>query len=138
VVSAVDPQATVAFWYPIVAGAFSLFYAICAQWIFDANVGGEGLTKGLRQIHQFWFNLVGSAAGWLLGWTLLPRFLGCVIGPNQTCETSAGDALVMLVALVGITGHLPYATAGLLDGIREIGTKAIEKFLDAIKPKDHP
>jgi len=51
-------------------------------------------------IHQGWFNFVGSLVGWLALFKLIDQ--GGV-------EMDWGDMATALVAVLGITGHLPLA-----------------------------
>ncbi len=83
--------------YAITGLAISAFYGCHAIGIF---------TEGKREppvwvLHQMWFNFVGSAVGWLTGYYLLFR--------RMTSNEPVGitDILLLLVAVIGMTGHLP-------------------------------
>jgi hypothetical protein len=67
-------------------------------------------------LHQIWFNLVGAAVGWLAGWVVLVRWLSCA---RFAChdEPMFSTIVLLVVAFVGITGHLPLTIAKGLDGL---------------------
>jgi hypothetical protein len=130
----VNLQAWITWLYPFVAGVISLFYATLATVIFEAPVGGEGWRKAVQHVHQFWFNFLGSAAGWLLGWTVLPKVVGCAPGPSKACELSAPDLLVMAVSFVGVAGLLPYTLGALLKVLSDIAKEIVKRVLDALVP----
>lgn len=75
--------------------------------------------------YQFIFNFVGSFAGWFCFYVLLirtqnnmPRFQTLTIG----------DIILFVVSLLGLTGHLPQVTYGLVEGFAEIAKKATDKL----------
>jgi len=73
-------------------------------------------------VHQFWFNFVGSLFGWAALWFLARKVWLC-ISTSCPAQLDLSDGLAIFMAFVGITGHLPYAVAGVLQGIRELAGK---------------
>ena len=69
--------------------------------------------------HQFWFNFAGSLFGWAFLYFFLWHRMPLILSTNATFS----DGFVLFVAFVGITGHLPYAVAGVLEGLKQIGLK---------------
>lgn len=66
----------------------------------------EAIYPSAWHWHQRWLNFVGSLVGWLALWFLLRTFGSCVLGP--CAEPFAGsDALLALIAFVGVTGYIP-------------------------------
>lgn len=72
--------------------------------------------------HQWWFNFVGSALGWMALWFVARKGYHCVA---VACpgHLDWSEVALIAVAFVGITGHLPYALAGLLKGLRILALK---------------
>ena len=108
---------TVAFW------AFALLASVFYAWkCFDA-FGVRTTEKPWGWwVHQVWFNLSGSLVGWVATWFVVRKVWHC-FAAGSCASPRWSDAALMVVALVGITGHLPYATAGALEGIRELAKK---------------
>jgi hypothetical protein len=97
-------------------------------------------------IYQFIFNSVGSFAGWCCIYALAVRMrialpsshnllTGCgpsvpgLTGPAQSPPPlTAGDFLLFLMAVLGATGHLPQAMAGLLSSIERLAEGAAKKI----------
>jgi hypothetical protein len=80
-------------------------------------------------LHQRWFNFAGSFVGRGATWFVARKLWHCV-ATNCQADLRWSDAALIAVASVGITGHLPYATAGFLLGIMELGKKAVSKVGD--------
>ena len=88
--------------------------------------------------YQITFNSVGSFAGWCCIYALAVRMrialpsshnllTGCapsasgLIGPAQSFPSlTGGDFLLFLMSVLGATGHLPQAMAGLLSSIERL------------------
>lgn len=96
----------------IVGGAVSAFKAFAG---FGVETKGRPLAWW---IHQVWFNFAGFFFGWAATWILGRRLWPCMWG--QCGALSWSDAALGLVALVGITGHLPLVTMGLVQGIVDL------------------
>jgi hypothetical protein len=97
----------------------SLFYGWKACDVFDVSAKAKGWAW---RVHQFWFNLAGSLLGWAAAWFVARKTWQCLA---VTCPAQLdwSDAALIAVAFVGVTGHLPYATAGVLQGIKELALK---------------
>lgn len=115
--------------YLVLSIAFSMFFGLCAERIFLEATE----QRPIRIFYQFWFNFLGSAFGWGAGWFLLRAAVGCNGGQ---CETFlSGSSLVLVVlAFVGMTGHLPLATmtaiAAMTAAVKELAnltTKALKR-----------
>jgi len=52
------------------------------------------------RFHQFWFNFLGSLVGWSLLYVVLRHY--------RDNTTGVDDAILLFVAFVGMTGHLPF------------------------------
>jgi len=98
---------------------FSLFYGVKACDAFSVDPKGKPWAW---HVHQFWFNSAGSAVGWGAAWFVARRVWHCMATTSPT-QLGWSDAALAGVAFVGITGHLPYATAGVLEGIRALALK---------------
>jgi len=104
------------FWLALV---MSLFWGIRSTFLFANS------RNFWWKSYQFIFNFVGSFAGWFCFYVLLvrthnnmPQFQGFV----------GGDILLFAVSLLGLTGHLPQVTYGLVEGFAEIAKRAIDKL----------
>jgi hypothetical protein len=98
-----------------IAVGMSLFYGLCACRIFHVPCEGE---KNAWHIHQFWFNFLGSAVGWVATWALLGAVLACA---SAACGNtiSLSSVALFLLAFLGVTGHLPMSVFGLIGGLKE-------------------
>jgi hypothetical protein len=96
-----------------VALGFSLFFGCYAREIF--GVQGD---KNSWKFYQFWFNFEGSLFGWLSLYALRIE----LVQPNL----SRTEFLLSFIGFVGITGHIPYTTMGLITSIEKVATKAID------------
>jgi len=103
----------------ILGTLFSLFYGFKACGVF--GIKSEGKPRSWY-IHQFWFNLAGSAIGWCTAWFVSLRVWHHMVNISPD-DLGWSDAGLIAVAFVGITGHLPYATAGLLEGLKLLALK---------------
>jgi hypothetical protein len=104
-----------------VALAMSLFYGWYACQIFEVTASGKPTSW---RVHQFWFNFVGAAIGWVAAWALLGAVLSCASG-SCTNSVSLSSVALFLVAFLGITGHLPMSLVGLIGGLREFVAKLL-------------
>lgn len=103
--------------------AFSLFYAFKAFIIFGSSAANRPPSW---RIHQIWFNFFGSASGWVMLWVLVGK--GTIqVRSGQSIQIDGWDAVLFLLAFVGVTGHLPRAVVGLLQGISELAEKIISR-----------
>ncbi len=61
---------------------------------------------GAWWFHQVWLNFIGSLAGWAAAFYLVfYRLLSC---KSRTAEFGLADAFFVLLALLGVTGLLPW------------------------------
>ncbi len=68
---------------------------------------------------QFFFELVGSFAGWMSLWYVLPLVLTC---SRSDCDFdfSWRGALLLMVAALGIFGQIPNALNHLVEGVSRL------------------
>jgi hypothetical protein len=99
-------------WWWVHWGYFTIA-AACSLWLglgaFKIHGERAPPERGMRRWWQKWFN----TAGWVAGWTVLVRWLGCS-GFVCTGEPTAWTILLAVVAFAGIVGQLPWA---LMNGI---------------------
>jgi hypothetical protein len=116
-------------WYTHTPGVWFVFWAIALVasffygWkCFEAlEVGVDWKKKTWAwRLHQRWFNFSGSLVGWGALWIVFRKV--CV----YPSPVRWFDVVLMAVAFVGITGHLPFATMGLLQGIKDLALKALK------------
>lgn len=112
----------ITFW--LVALSFSLFYSFYA---FKIHLTDENFIKAQKKnnnfawlFHQWWFNFIGSITGWSILWILIPPFF-LIFCQQTTSHISFKEFLLLLIALLGITGYLPLT----LFGIAKNAEKAI-------------
>jgi len=98
----------------------SLAYGFVAPTIF--GVVPKQTRWRIAWWHQFWFNSVGAAIGWIAGWAVIVRWLGC---HAFVCKDEPGAWTIVLAAaaFVGVTGHLPFTRQSL----REWAVKGKDK-----------
>lgn len=79
----------------------SLIYGFGAFKLHGVNPPASGWQRWL----QYLLNGAGAAVGWLAGWVVLVRWLGC----TYVCqgEPTGWTILLAVLAFVGITGFLP-------------------------------
>lgn len=106
------------FWL-IIAILMSFFWGIRGLILF-------GQKKFWWQSYHFLFNFVGSFAGWCCFLALLTRVQSHL--PAFSGFT-AGDIVLFFTSLLGLTGHLPEATYGVVLGFTEVGKKVSEKLI---------
>lgn len=98
---------------------FSLFYGWKACDAFGVPTTDKPWAW---RLHQFWFNFLGSLLGWAAAWFLARRTWHC-LAVACPAQIDWSDATLIAVAFVGVTGHLPYAIAGVLQGIKDLALK---------------
>jgi hypothetical protein len=112
--------------YGIVSLCFILFYGYNAFEVFSIKEikTNEGVNISVKQMplawrfHQFWFNVSGSAIGWSAGYYLAWNLW------NHN-ELGILDVSIFLIFFIGITGHLPYATMGIIQGLGDLFLKGM-------------
>ena len=105
--------------FTVVGVGFSLFFGFKATEIF--SVPTEGRTAAWK-FYQYWFNFLGSFVGWIALGFLARKVYFCL---QSLCPAQVDlmDLLVIFVAFVGVTGHLPYTVMGLIQGINDLAKK---------------
>lgn len=113
-------------------------FAVNSPWVHwgyfaAATIGSLALGLGAYKIHggpdpseklyrrwwQRFFNTIGAAAGWLAGWVVLVRWLGCDGFVCQN-EPSGWTMLLAAVAFAGISGQLPYSLMVSIEALRAV------------------
>lgn len=104
-----------------VAFGMSLFYGLFACKIFNVLTQGE---KVPWRVHQFWFNFLGAAVGWVAAWATISAVLSCA---STGCENaiSLSSVALFVLAFLGVTGHLPMSIVGLVGGLQEFVAKLL-------------
>lgn len=75
--------------------------------------------------YQFIFHFVGSLAGWCCFYFLLQRI------PRTepwVRDFTTGDVLLFFISLIGLTGHLPQITYGVVISIKDVISKVSKKI----------
>ncbi len=117
--------------YPLLALGFSIFYASKAFEIFGPKNDGRPSSW---VFHQWWFDFLGSLAGWAALWLVIRRVVWSA-DQSQTIDLKASDGLLAIVAFVGMTGHLPRLIYGLVQSVDEIAKKLMG-LVDKQEEKD--
>jgi len=104
-------------WF-LFAFIFSFYWGIRGVFLFGKN-------KFWWWSYEFLFNFIGSFAGWCCFLALLTRVQSHFPSYNGF---TAGDIVLFFVSLLGLTGHLPQATYGIVQGFSEVVTNGIKKI----------
>ncbi len=91
----------------------------------------EGYPRAARN-HQRWFNFTGSLAGWLALWCLVRRAAGVWWLSSSSGQASVSDFALGLVAFVGVSGSLPYATMGAIHALQALVGEALKRALELV------
>jgi hypothetical protein len=93
-------------WNVLLAGTGLVASALYGCFAIDLFVQSDQRERLRREqaAHQFWLNFLGSGAGWVLAALIANRW--------QEMELSELLA-VGLLALIGVTGHLPLLAVGI-------------------------
>ncbi len=107
----------------VIAFSASVILAWKALEIFVPKEVWSNKSRAWR-FHQFWFNFVGSVSGWVALWFVVRSVWMCL---SQRCLPEPGiwDATIAAVALVGITGYLPYTMMGVLERLQGLANRAL-------------
>jgi hypothetical protein len=73
-------------------------------------------------IHQRWFNFIGSITGWIILWILLPDLFQA-FALHSIKAFSIKEIILGILALLGITGHLPMTLFGIARSSNELAKK---------------
>lgn len=104
------------FWFALI---MSFFWGIRAIALF-----GSGRNFWWKS-YQFIFNFTGSFAGWSCFYVLLIKTQNNMPAFK---DLGAGDIVLFIASLLGLTGHLPQVTYGFVEGFDEIARKAIGRL----------
>ncbi len=110
------------------------FYGLKAPEIFDVKPEGKPCAW---KLHQFWFNFIGAFVGWIFVWILVWRigaFGGTTSIGYRVTQIGIVDFALAFVAFTGITGHLPYATWGILSSLQKIAVAALDWIKKLFNP----
>ena len=105
-------------WWLWFAIGMSLFWGIRGTILFEKR-------NFWWKSYQFIFNSVGSLFGWSCFYVLLVRTQNNM---PQFQDFTGGDFILFVVALLGLTGHLPEVTYGFVKGFAEIAKMVTEKL----------
>jgi len=87
------------------------------------RIHGESTPRaqGWPRRHQYWFNGAGAAVGWLAGWVVIQRWLGC----EYVCigEPTGWTILLAVLAFVGVTGFLPLTLMSTIAALKALLAK---------------
>ena len=113
----ISPLCSVIFW--VMAIIHSAFYTF---WAFKIHLVSFPKDNYPRIIHQRWFNFLGSITGWLILWVLLPTLMQSFT--NQLTESiSVKEIILLLIALISLSGYLPLALFGIARSANELANK---------------
>ena len=93
--------------YVVVSLAFSIFYGCRSVSIFINEQDPLVIEKKKLwswRFHQFWLNFVGSITGWFAAYYLV--FMRIL--PLSSFSFKLEDTVLIIIALLGISGLLPY------------------------------
>jgi hypothetical protein len=80
----------------------------------------ESHVLSLSPFGAFWYELAGSMAGWMACWELLPPILACVEDGACGFEPVLPRVLLLVVAVLGISGRIPVLLDRLLEALGEL------------------
>lgn len=118
------------FW--LIALAASLCYGYWTPEIFQVKATGKWPQP--PRLHQFWVNFFGSLVGWATLYYLLEMRLR-VFDKVPNTAPGAIDIALLLVAFLGVTGHLPYAFVGIASALDAVVGRALVRLTDRLRPE---
>jgi hypothetical protein len=119
---------TALFWF--IALAASLSYGYWAPEIFQVKATGKWPQPS--RVHQLWVNFFGSVVGWATLYYLLEMRLR-VFDKVPNTAPGAIDIALLLVAFLGVTGHLPYAFVGIASALDALVGRGLVKLTDRLR-----
>jgi hypothetical protein len=105
-IASISPYIIAVFWLFAAAGTF--FYC---RYALQIHAPGTPETKEAIKklwpwyVHQWCFNLIGVAVGWISLWIVLPKAIDILHG--RDIDLHFRDYFLFFLGLIGITGHLP-------------------------------
>lgn len=112
----------------LTAGAgFSFFYGSQAVNIFMSPDKKDTPIKHNESwnIHQFWFNFIGSFVGWAAMILLVQEYKNA----NGSFVIEIRHIVISLMILISITGHLPYLLSQIIDSFYFLSRRYVGDFL---------
>ena len=96
----------------------SLFYGLFAVKIFLGEETYKGLSN-TKRAREIIFNFLGAAVGFLILYFLIRKAIYCV-NAHEYKDENIIDILLLIIALIGISGYLPYTIFSLSNGIHKM------------------
>ena len=110
----------------ILAISFSIFYGVFWKQIWATPLSmSSGLSKS-RFLHEVWFNFTGSLAGWICLY-IIYKSLSVFTWQTIVINISWQHILLFVIALMGITGLLPYILMSISRTVDQIVGKILKK-----------
>jgi len=111
----------------ILAILFSVFYGIFWKqiWATPLSPLSLGLTKS-RLLHEVWFNFIGSLTGWTCLY-IIYKSLSAFTWQTIVINISWQHIFLFIIALMGITGLLPYILWSISRAVDQIIGKILKK-----------
>ncbi|MGA7514619.1 MAG: hypothetical protein WBW46_17120 [Candidatus Sulfotelmatobacter sp.] len=108
------------FW--TVAFLASIFHGVYCFEVHEIKDKAKYHTAAL--IQQWCFNFLGSLVGWIALWFLIRRSGGLSSFLSYSLAAAGwSDFALGLVAFVGVSGYLPFATIANIRNVRELADK---------------
>lgn len=120
----------------------SIFWGLRSLWLFtfppipDENIDKAKYTfrtilsykisTVFMGIYQFLFNFFGSFLGWFCVYILLSKF--SIITTFNDINIGWDDLILFILSLLGLTGHLPQVTYGLVESFGQLGKALANKI----------
>jgi hypothetical protein len=122
---------TVSFWS--VAFVVSAFLGV---FCFEIHRLGRDDFDRASKTQQVWFNFIGSVFGWVALRCLVRRAWGVNwLSAGASNAATIADFVLAFAAFIGICGYLPYTVMGIVDALRVLAQKALERAGELITPK---
>ncbi len=99
--------------------------SVCLFADFSQKKGINNWQKFLMKAYQFIFNFIGSLFGWGAFYILLIRLKNC---SDTFSNISVIDLILFFISLLGLTGHLPQVTYGIVKAMSDLVEKGIERI----------
>jgi hypothetical protein len=99
---------------------------LCGRFAFEmlTSATWKAVPKAQRY-HQFCFNFLGSLIGWSVALAMLRRFGDCWLYQCSR-DITAWDLIGGLIAFIGVSGYIPYATMLTVAGLRDLITNILK------------
>jgi hypothetical protein len=109
---------------------------LCGRYAFEMHTftTWNDVSKAKRY-HQFCFNFLGSLFGWAVALAMLRRFGDCWLSQCSR-DITQWDLIGGLIAFIGVSGYLPYATMLTVKGLRSLITNMLKPPVPEEKAKE--